>query len=438
MPHSEPIPITDPDQIQAMRRLIRIQAAFFVVLYALMWGLYLSAAYSMWKPFYALAIWVPSLLCLTIIQRRLLPHRRDGLHVFPYPMNLQSSTLHTLIGTMPVMIIVANPVMPGMVVFAMVGLPLIAAGVMVIYEAETGREPRPLSCPRCAYPVEDLSFPMMCPECAHPLPTASAATATPRVRHRRATGLGVLMILLALLVSGAQFVTPSGFRVPLPRAMLLHNAPTEAHAMEALDTDRLSDAERTNLAARIIDAWESGRGIPPRRQMDWVAEQILTERLPNDIVERFAFSDLGLDIIHRPASEPLTEISVQARADRRRTSAVDRLYFFAGFEIDGHGKALERSGQRRQILDIANNWTIRDRIRQQRNPPTGTPLPYPSATVHLTEPQTRVRAKVIVVLHDAARLPSITWHDDGSYTITPEPITVREFVAERVIRSDDP
>lgn len=348
--------------------------------------------------------------------------------VLPYPLSFQYLLAIQSIGVCYILVTAAGGRGGFLLVFLLVFPPAIA-GLTMLAVGLTARDITAPCCPGCAYPVDPLIFPFVCPECARTLPDATAATTTPLVRRPVLAWCGGAVLTLALLALGSVFFRGGVLIMTLPRPALLFLAPENDDVFRALNTNALATTQRHDLADRILDARLHADPWDMEAQTNWLAAELLAGALTPEQADRFASGGLTLTILAEGAhavAQPL-EVSLAGDSLKLPDTGVAFRYFFGGFETDGAPPVL-RTGRAWKT-----GWL---RLRPESDarsldrPPERMVVPVARIVPTAPGPLT-VRATIIAVtvpMNSAA--PTITRHDDGSYTITPEPLTRHEFDAE--------
>lgn len=432
-------PITDPRHIARTRLASGAMIACVTMAYAIILLCFFNPAST------ALRIYapLPFAFCFYIIHALLIRSFRlpkNEIPLLPDPHPLIFFVCFALVTVSPFVAIVAHPFLPGRAYIGMIGLPLIAAGLAATFYALLGSRAGVPACPRCAYALAGLELPGPCPECAHPL-TPPDATRAGAVRVTRTpvlwAGVGVLAagILAIFLILNAPAALYRALPDPLHRLL----ASIDADALAALNTAALSPAQRAALADRILRERATREDpIEIMHQIDWLATEIAAGNLDPSFTDRYALEGFTLRIINDApirADEPF-RISVAGTQLFYSAFGVDVRYFFAGFEIDGSGPIAREA---RDFPFYAFDTTLeqRDRGADRNRASNLTPLPYPTHTLTPTlEAPTRVRARIVVCVlpQPWTAAPAITWHDDGSYTITPTPLHTTELIAETTLQ----
>ncbi|MCC5823755.1 MAG: hypothetical protein LAT64_14120 [Phycisphaerales bacterium] len=434
MPHRYAV-ITDPRHLARARRAAVAMIACVVLAYIAVWACYLHTTV------FAIRIYAPLPFLIGFyvfhsLHTRSLRLPKDESPLLPDPFPLIFFMGVGLMTLMPFIAIPADPFMPTTAYTALIGVPLIAAGIVAIAYGLFGRRAIEPACPNCDYPLAGLSLPTPCPECAHPLEPAdadrqsAARTTRPRVLWSGAGSIAAGLLFIFLIRNA-----PDAFYRALPGPAHRLLASIESEALRTLDTDALNPTQRARLADRILrERARRKQPIEINDQVDWFAHEIAAGNLDSTFTDRYAFDGFDLRIIHDtpvPAGEPF-RVSI-AGAPPFYSPDIDVRYFFAGFEFDANGP-VARATRDYPLYGFDTTLEQRDRNAQRYRESNLTPLPYPTHTLAIDRP-TRVRARIIVFVipHPWTAAPTITWHDDGTYTITPEPLTTHELSAETTI-----
>jgi hypothetical protein len=432
--HRHPVAITDPDHLARARRAAAAMIACVALAYAtIVVGFF--HALPMTTRIYAP---MPFVIGFWIVLTRFLKSFRLPRHAYPllpHPHPLILFVCLALITVTPFVGILAHPFLPTTAYIGMITAPLVAAGCTAAAYGLFGSRITDPACPKCAYPIAGLDLPTPCPECAHPLEPAHAA------RHAaiRTTRPGVVWSGGAAIAAGllAAFVirnAPAAFYAAVPDPLHRLLASIDAEALRALNTNALTPAQRALLADRVLDARaDRDDPIEVSDQLDWVAGEIALGRLGRDQTDRYAFEGFTLRIIHDApvrAGEPF-RVSIAGNPPYYSPQGPRVSYFFAGFTTDA-GDAIAREARDFPLYMFDSSLEHRDRSAESRVEKNITPLPFPTHTLTIDRP-TRVRARIVLCVLPWTTIPTITWHDDGTYTITPEPITTHELTAEATL-----
>ena len=421
----QPITITDPATLAAMRRLVRAQIAALLALYTLALIIPLALPYRIWHVVVMVAVMVTVLIHLANARRRILGTFRLGQAIFPHPLSITDTVVFSLIPWAPISLAFVSPMLPQSSLIAFIAMPATIVGMYLAIHAMMIREPRPPCCPKCAYPVGTLTFPLMCPECARPMPTPDAATTIPRVPHRGLACIGATLCVLGLALAATTLFRPAAVYNALPRAALLRTAPIDRKAFDALNLATLIPAEADQLTDRILDARTKEPDVILRPQLNWIGQRLLSGAMTPEQTDRFAREGWTLSIT---TSEPPRVgqpvlVSLMGDAPDHDPSVTLFVYFIQSIELNGVPTLDNpRSWFHSDYLDW--DWRFRlggkDRIDAQ---PIATITPNTTAPIH-------ARARIVAAVIIPGTNPIITWHADGSYTITPAPLTTHELTAE--------
>lgn len=420
--------------LERLRRFTRRHLAVNAALY-----LFVSVLYFL--PPFPWQVTVPALLAVYASQiialRRfyarnleLLPGQRP---VLPYPLSLQHmlGIQTTFLALFP--LIYMSFEFRSNALAALLFLPLMSIGFSLIAVGTGAREPSDPCCPRCAYPTDSLAFPAMCPECAHPLPTAAAATTTPVIRRPRLIWLGITMLLVCVGTGYITIVHRGALMNALPRPALLALALQSDDAFESLMLTTLTPTERDDLIDRILDARPTGERHQLHHQLGWLAEQLESGLLTTAQADRFATEGYSLELVTRTSPVAPESVEVYLTGVTPLHDYGTRFkYFFGGFRAD-HQPPVLRANRVWDTDKFDFDWL---QIGHAADRYTGVDsYDVPFATLRLGRGAHTIRARVIAVTISRFSVVAhtITWHDDGSYTITPPPLTAHELTAETTI-----
>jgi len=442
--------ITDPEQLAVIDQWSRRMIWFGIAAYLVGFGLWFFAPSGLIARIVMLvtALCVYFILLLLVMTPRKLRRlakemgwRRGVRPVLPYPLSVRVQVATSVIGFAP-MVVVMGLQLPGMFGFTIVlAMPVFLIGVTLVKSSRL-REPGPPSCPKCAYPVDPPEFPAMCSECAAPMPTLDAATLMPRVYRPWFlwSGVGLIVASVALFY-GVMFKPPALVGV-LPRPARLALAARDHKTFETFDLTKLSPAERDRLTGRILSVRDSDEIAYLHPQLTWIGGRLLADELDADQVERFIVGTAELGVLTRSRDDGRTEILIHAETPEQSWRTVQTTYFFGGFEFDpvpeGYSilGAIARSESGLDWRSLGYTFDERDR-HEVKYPALATANDAPILTPIIREP-TRVRARVVFVAVPAktSPAPTIAWHDDGTWTVTPQPLAAFELTAERMIEPE--
>jgi hypothetical protein len=365
------------------------------------------------------------------------------LPVLPYPLSLRYTMAQSGGGLLPMAIVMSLQSPGPLGITFLISMPLLGIGASLML-AWRLREPSPLSCPKCAYPVDPPVFPAMCTECAAPMSTINAATRMPQIKRPHFLGLGVALIAASFFLFYTMLFKPAALVGALPRPARLAMAATDEDVFATIDTAKLTADQRDQLTDRILDVRGAGtRQYGMDDQIDWIGERLLANDLDAKRAERYLLGDNDgiLQIIQRAAgtdTDSATQISIRAQLPTLGFDVVAHAYFFSGFEIEsradpGARESIARSEDLLRWRPLTDSFEKRDQALRDY-PTLAGRLRVPTIELPAEAPL-RLRARVIFVAIDANAAPqlTITWHDDGTYTITPEPLAAFERSAEALI-----
>ncbi len=437
-PHT--IPITDPRHHPRLRRASIAQILLVAATYLGILIAYRLAAPAPQRVFFVI---VPMLLTQVIQWRtnRSFKLPKHAIPVLPTPHREIFAVCIALACTAPLISALCHPTFPPTAYSAIFGGPMIAAGLALLFCGLFASRPGPPACPNCRYPLTGLTLPTPCPECAHPLTNDNRAHRS----AKRDIHLGTIQSGGILFCLGMMFIflmlgaTDTIYRaLPGPLHRLL--AASEVPALRTLDTTTLTPSQRETLASRILrERARREHPIEISDQIDWLAEEIAAGSLDPSFNDRYAFDGFTLRLIHDTpirAGEPF-RVSIAGTPPLYSPNGIDVGYFFAGFEID-HADPIARGKRDYPPETLRTTLEQRDREADRRRQISMSINEVPTHTLTITPPTptpTHIRARIIVFVipRPWTSAPTITWHDDGTYTITPTPLTTHELTAETTI-----
>ncbi len=347
--------------------------------------------------------------------------------VLPDPLSIRFAICAALAGVsflVPIWAIGRDPDLP-----LILALPFLVTGGTLTYNALRGREICPPSCPDCSYPMSGLDFPTPCPECGNRLGSIEETAMTTHVHRPDRLWLG--MVLLAVGAATAAFVPLERHHVvaQLPASLRLTFAATDHDSFRTLDHDALTSQEHAQLCDSILDRRQAGRNYRITSQLNWLADQFASGRLTHEQGERFITEGTLLQInTLKPAhaGQPMPLIFT-IDTEGSRIGPVTRWCFVRSLLLNG------------EILLHQDNSP---RLPAFVHTPLSTlflpdiSLPEPRSLYMVNAPDTGtavVHLTLIMVATPANAVPTITWHADGTYTITPPPLTTHERTTETTI-----
>lgn len=286
----------------------------------------------------------------------------------------------------------------------------------------------PPSCPSCHYPLEGLTFPLTCPECGHPISSKSEAITYRKLNKPGLRIAGVACLVLPLLGSTVFSANPGLITTRLPRPAQLALAPTDTAAFNSI-VATLNPEERDHLITRILDHRREGKPFRINAQIDWLADQFANQTLTPQQAQRFVLegTDPRLFTESQPRVGQALPLIFSVDTDRSRIGSVNRVYFI---------RSLTAGDQ----TILQNDTTLRvpafifEPVSSRFLPSIPMPPPRPFQTFTPTTPgPTTIRLETVVITTLGNYHSTITWHDDNTYTITPQPLTTNELTAETTL-----
>lgn len=313
--------------------------------------------------------------------------------------------------------------------------PFIAVFMTILAAANCSFVLSPPSCPGCRYPLEGLNFPHPCPECGRRIENASEAVTCRKLNQNRFRTAAILTLIVPFALIIFLSIQPGVVTTRLPRAARLALAPTDAAAFGSV-VNTLSPDERDRLIARILDARTPDNLWDMHDQLDWLAAEHARSRLNADQMERFTAQPLDIEIVADPIRRvgmPIRfhlqgnpPIHISGSTSRYHHRQVYFVYFTQGFQIEDRWFSDDPTRlYPTAALQKSDRFSSNDRL-------TPSAVHTPDQPGPLT-----VRAGIIAITTTDPN-PTITWHDDGSYTITPPPLTTHERTAETTLTITPP
>lgn len=430
-----PVAVTDPVVLARTRRVFWLLGVLTALMYLAVWVLFHLSAGVGARSGVACAFFV---VIRGVEWWRVRSYGLAGgtRGVLPHPLSFYEILWMVLPGAGVFLAICAHPMFPGAAYAALVGGPLVLAGMAALGCGLFGSRPGEPVCPGCDYPLAGLVLPGRCPECATVINACDDGGAE-RVPERRPgmAFLGVGLCVLGGLFIGIMLMSPAAVYRLLPGPVHRRLAATERTAFAALDLDSLSDAERVRLAERVLDARRRHDRWAMTDRSDWLSAEIAAGRMPPEVVERFVMEGFELRILSRGDPRVAVQLSLAGDPPLVDPNSLTLLYFFSGFEIDG-GEPVARDGRARDTFNLSAGWAARDAHAERAGTNTGPGAGYAGLTFVPGPGPVRVRARIVTALYAGPKNPTITWHADGSWTIEPEPLHTAEFVAETRVGAD--
>lgn len=315
--------------------------------------------------------------------------------------------------------------------FIFILVPVFTLGITLLGASNLSFVITPPSCQKCRYPLEGMTFPAACPECAHTAEKRSDAVTFHKVRKPQLKAAGIACFLVVLIPILMPPGIPSVVAARLPAGAQLALAPTEVTAFNEVIQRGLTPDEHRRLADALLDIRNGEDTWGSNTQLEWLSAEHAAGRLTPEQSERFATDGYRFEIITNTpprVGQPMM-ISLSGNAPRSYSHDSMLLYATPGFDLNTH-LPLADPGKFYGAHSLDNEW------RDRTDPNTGANFFNPIVT-HTPEapgPLT-VRARIIAITFTGAPpMPTITWHDDNTYTITPLPLTTHEFTAETTLQ----
>jgi hypothetical protein len=353
---------------------------------------------------------------------------RDHRAVLPDPLSVRYTVSAGLAGisfVTPLWALDSNPNLP-----LILAMPLLAIGAMLALHAAFGRELGPPACPQCRYDIAGLDFPTPCPECGRDLLSIADATVITRVRRPNRIAAGILLLLIGIAIANLVPLKRVHIVALLPLETRLKFAPRDRDAFETVAKATLTEQQRHALADAILDRRREARPYRIARQIDWLADQFAIQSLTAEQAQRFVLegTDPRLLTESQPRVGQALPLIFSVNTDQSRIGSVNRVYFIRSLTADD------------QTI-LQNDATLRvpayifEPVSNRFLPSIHIPPPRPFHTITPTSPgPTTIRLETIVITTLGNFQSTITWHADGTYTITPPPLTTHELTAETTLQ----
>ncbi len=418
---TEPTPLT-PAQAARLRtlniRVLATSAALYLAVIALTftpWPIWIILPLT-------IAAYTPSAFQFTRFRKTLGLTRTQAL-IPEYPRNL----LHTgaimsysMIAGLCAMVLWIGEAST----FMLFLMPCIGAALTMLNASNFSFVWLPPSCPACHYPLEGLTYPLPCPECGRKVQSRSQAITSRKLSKRGLRVAGIVCFAIPLLSSTVFSANPGLITTRLPRPARLALAPTDKAAFNSI-VATLTPEERDRLITRILDTLTHDNKWLMYDQLVWLSAEHALGNLSPEQADRFASESLRFEIqtdpIHRVGLPMRITITGQTPPAIYNPSS-HFIYFTRGFEIKGVMHAID-SARHFSQLTLQASGTSRESDRL---------IPIITYTPDQPGPLT-IRTRIIAITTTSPS-PTITWHTDGTYTITPPPLTTHEMTAETTLQ----
>lgn len=435
MPEYLPIP---PDRQQALRRALVWSLTASTLIYLTGWTLFLARPHLAVIGLAVTAALALNATAAVYTSRRVLRLRFRQHPALPYPLSFRyqlagSAAYCSIFAMVHAGLYTLSPGLSGIALGMLVTAPPMALGLALLFTGLNAREPSVPCCPRCAYPADTIVFPAMCPECALPLPSFAATTTTPHIRRPLHAWAGASICTISLIFFASAMFKPSTTLSALPIEARIRLAARDKAVFRAIDTTTLPPDRRDRLIDAILAARPEQPTYALRDQLEWVAMELQLGRLTPAQSDTFATDGFRLRITIDPAKPgrdlPLT-LSLAADVPALPYT-INAKYFLAELTVNGQA-VLTPGPDPFDTDDLAMDWPNRQHLaeRTEYRQPTAPFTPTTTNPLH-------VRARIINILTSTTATPTITRHPDGTYTITPPPLTTHEHTAETTITVTD-
>jgi hypothetical protein len=353
---------------------------------------------------------------------------RDHRAILPDPLSVRYTISPALAGfsfMMPIWAFDNNPNLP-----LILAMPFLATGAMLALHSVFGREIGPPACPQCGYDIAGLDFPTPCPECGRNLLSIADATVITRVRRPNRIAAGIILFLIGIAIANLLPLERVHVVALLPLETRLKFAPGDRDAFETVANATLTEPQRQTLADAILDRRREGKPYRITPQIEWLADQFADQSLTPEQVQRFILEGTDPRLLAESPARVGQPIPLVFAIDtgRSRIGPVGRMYFIRSLTAGD-----QTLFQNRTTLGVPAYIFEPVSSRLPASIALLPPRPFHTYTPSISGPTTiRLETIVITTLGNAA--PTITWHDDHTYTITPPPRTPPELTAETTLQ----
>ena len=354
----------------------------------------------------------------------------DGRAIaLPFPLSHRYQIANTFFAFMCTAPLMAFRPLASLSLF--LALPFLASGLSFAIAALRVKERVSPACPRCGYDAASLRFPNRCPECGHPFRSISDATVLAHVRRPTLLWIGTALVLAGIIISSFAPLHRQHTVALLPLSWRLAAAPRDRDAFATIDPVSITQAHRSSLVDRIIDQRSVTKDYLLNEQINWVATEMANARISQHQADRFAMEHVRADLLTRawPRMGQQTGLTFQVTGPSLGFGGITRWYFVRSLTMD-----------QTTLLDQDPTPRVPAQVlaRLPARPAEPGPLiadPQPIFAPAPTTPGTQTaRIEVIMITIPAHATPTITWHPDGTYTITPTPLTTHELTAETTLQ----
>tara|TARA_R110000782_G_scaffold245743_2_gene332444 strand:- start:5110 stop:6405 length:1296 start_codon:yes stop_codon:yes gene_type:complete len=427
MPTDLPIP---PEQLVHFRRISKRLLAATGAAYLLCLAL-IPLPLPRWSTYALMGGMLAAVVLISLLPRgwwRETGWTRDHRVVLPYPLSYRYIIALGSAGLMMYAPTFALGSSPAINVY--LALPFLALGGFLVLLPIKSRELVEPGCPKCRYDATALNFPARCPECGHPMSSIADASVVAHVPRPNLIWIGIVLLLVGAGIVKFVPLQRQHIVTLLPQRWRIDAAPRDQDAFATLKTTTLSASQHARLVDGILDQRARTQYFRINSQLSWVAGELVNGRLSAQQTERFINED----------TRPELTIQVQARvgqslpmsfliqAPHTGIGDVMRWYFVRSLTLGDETLVRRETTPRlpaRMIPPARSLFATREVLFQD-------PQPFHTA-VPTTPGPTTARVDAILITMPGYTTPTITWHDDNTYTITPEPLTTHEVTAETTI-----
>lgn len=335
VPIPEFVPGPEPEHVKTMRAILRLWRWSFgaiLLLYLVVLTLRPGLTGRIVAMVVALLVWMLPLLIIRP-RKAFKKHLSDPWSV-PLGLQIQYQGGTWMMIVSVQMINFASDgvfalLLPASIFIAIGGVGLIVAGRFV-------RQPGPISCIDCSYPLVGLMIPCQCPECGRYILGPGHTTDRPRVKSPWFLWGGLAMMVFGLTMTTLRFTNPGLLYAPVPRAVLLRMAPTDRDAFGRLDTTKLTGEEEQKLIDAMLRQGTNEDYRSSYAQHQWLAQQILAGNLTVAQLDQLFAKTTEIRILAPDRARVDQPVGLRLIADYARSPdfTTTPAYYFQGFAID--------------------------------------------------------------------------------------------------------
>ena len=333
VPIPEFVPGPEPEHVKTMRAILRLWRWSFgaiLLLYLVVLTLRPGIAGRFMAMGVAMFFW---LLPLLIIRPKQTVKKHQG-DPWSVPLGLQ---IQYQAGVLLMVLSITMIAYAGDGVFDLLyqmSIYIAIGGVGLVVAGRFVRQPGPISCIDCSYPLVGLMIPCQCPECGQYILGPGHTTDRPRVKSPWFLWGGLAMMVFGLTMTTLRFTNPGLLYAPVPRAVLLKLAPTDRDAFNQLMKSPTSPEQEQQLIHSMVSARTGFSTGSSYEQEAWFGAKIMQGALGADELDGL-FMPATQSRIKAPSTAQVGEpVRLLIEADHRRTpSGTAVMYYLEGFRI---------------------------------------------------------------------------------------------------------